>query len=159
LVLTFLICVVMGVVTWLVLDQMRQTLIQQVIDRGEAQARSLSLNSLNPMLNILAKATTNAAGAGLEDIDVDLMQLVTDAMKVESTSSKREIPTGLSPFQEELMGYTNTLNEMARKAIWPDESLIKTSGDMEYALIVDKNGKVVAHNDISKVNQPAAGIL
>ncbi|HVZ81743.1 MAG TPA: adenylate/guanylate cyclase domain-containing protein [bacterium] len=160
LVLTVLICTVMGVVTWLVLDQMRQTLIQQVIDRGEAQARSLALNSLNPMLNILARATTNTGGmAGLEDIDVDLMQLVTDAMKVESTASKREIPTGLSPFQEQLMGYTNTLNEMARKAIWPDENVLKTNGDMEYAVIINKDGKVIAHNDISKVNQPASEIL
>jgi len=155
-VLAGLICVVMGCVTWLVLDQMRQTLIQQVIDRGEAQARSLALNSVDPLLNDLSKATSQS---GLEDVDLQLMQFVGDAMKVESTSSKREIPTGLTPFQENLMAYTNTLNEMARKFIWPDENLIKNTGDMEYAMIVDKNGKVTAHNDISNVMKPAADTL
>src|SRR6185369_13915950 len=89
LVLTFLICVVMGVVTWLVLDQMRQTLIQQVIERGEAQARSLALNSVDPMIGQLSQAT---AQGGVEDINLTLMQFAQDAMKLESGSSVRTIP-------------------------------------------------------------------
>ena len=59
--LVFLICAVMGVVTWLVLDQMRQTLIQQVLDRGEAQVRGLALNSEDPLLTQLSQEIGRAS--------------------------------------------------------------------------------------------------
>ncbi len=154
LVLTSLICVVMGAVTWLVLDQMRQTLIQQVIERGESQARSLSFNSADSLLKELSPAQT-----GGEDPTLAMMQLVSDAMKVESTAAKRNIPSGLTPFQESLMGYTNTLDAMARKFIWPDENILKNAGDMEYALIIDKNDKVVADNAIADITKSASEVL
>ena len=53
--LTLLICAVMGVVTLLILTQLQQTLTQQVISRGEAQAKSLASNSADPVFNDLTK--------------------------------------------------------------------------------------------------------
>src|ERR1039457_7636042 len=81
LVLTFLICVVMGVVTWLILSQLQQTLTQQVISRGEAQVRGLASNSVDPLSNILSRAATQQGGLG-EDIDLNFIQSAKDAMEV-----------------------------------------------------------------------------
>ncbi len=152
LVLTFLICVVMGVVTWLVLDQMRQTLIQQVIERGEAQVRSLALNSEDPLLRIVSQATTLQGGVEMGEDQIILMQSVKDAMKLESGSSVRNIPSGLQPWQEQLLQQSNVLNEVVQKFLWQDAGLLKT-GDMEYALLLDNNGKYLAYSDKDREHQ------
>jgi class 3 adenylate cyclase len=150
LVLAFLICAVMGVVTWLVLDQMRQTLIQQVLDRGESQVRSLALNVEDPLLTQLSQAVSQQGSP--ENINIDLMQPVRDTMKLESVSSNRVIPSGLSPWQEQLVGFSAQANDAVQKFLWPEgESL---TSDVEYAYIVDKNGQVVADNDLQRVNTP-----
>ena len=146
LVLTFLICVVMGVVTWLVLDQMRQTLIQQVIERGEAQVRSLALNSEDPLLRVVSQAATLQGSGEMGEDVINLMQSVRDSMKLESGSSVRNIPSGLQPWQEQLLQQSNILNEIVQKFLWQDASLLK-NGDMEYAFILDNNGKFVAYSD------------
>jgi adenylate cyclase len=148
LVLTFLICAVMGVVTWLVLDQMRQTLIQQVLDRGEAQVRGLALNSEDPLLTQLSQATSQQGSA--EDINLTLMQNVRDAMKLESVSSNRLIPSGYNPLQEELVAISAQANIAVQKFLWPEGDA--QGSDVEYAYIVDKNGQVVADNDLQRVN-------
>ncbi len=147
--LVFLICAVMGVVTWLVLDQMRQTLIQQVLDRGEAQVRGLALNSEDPLLTQLSQATTQGSA---EDINLTLMQYVRDAMKLESVSSNRVIPSGLNPWQEQLVGVSAAANIAVQKFLWPEGDAL--ASDVEYAYIVDKNGQVVADNDLQRVNTP-----
>ncbi len=154
LVLTFLICGVMGMVTWLILDQMRETLIRQVIERGESEARSLALNSVDPMIKLLSP-TAGQPGAGGEDSTLVLLQLTHDAMKLESNTSVRNIPTGLSPFQEKLLLYTNKADEWVRQFLWPDESEVK-KGDMEYIKILDKEGRIVADNDIQNVMEHVA---
>jgi class 3 adenylate cyclase len=146
LVLTFLICVLMGVVTWLVLDQTRQTLIQQVIDRGESQVRSLALNSEDPLLAQLSKSVSQQGGAMGEDVDLGLMQLVRDTMKLESSAAVRNIPSGLAPWQEKLLESSNVLNVMAQKYFWPDDAGLQ-QGDMEYAFILDNTNKFVAYMD------------
>ncbi len=155
LVLTFLICAVMGMVTWLILYQMRQTLIQQIIDRGEAQARSLSLNSVDPLISQLSQATTQQNAIAGEDTNLTLMQFAQDAMKLESGSSVREIPSGLEAWQEQLLQYSNVLNDMSQKFLWPDAKAVQ-SGDMEYVKILDKNGKLVADNNIQNVMEHVA---
>ena len=149
LVLTLLICAVMGVVTWLVLSQLQQTLTQQVINRGEAQARGLASNSVEPVFNDLTKATTQQGGMG-EDIDIPLAQSAKDAMELGSTSSGNNIPSTLPPWQEQLIQSSNVLNEMAQKFLWPDEKEIQKT-DMEYVKILDKNGKIVADNNLQNV--------
>jgi class 3 adenylate cyclase len=136
----------MGVVTWLVLDQTRQTLIQQVIDRGESQVRSLALNSEDPLLAQLSKSVSQQGGAMGEDVDLGLMQLVRDTMKLESSAAVRNIPSGLAPWQEKLLESSNVLNVMAQKYFWPDDAGLQ-QGDMEYAFILDNTNKFVAYMD------------
>jgi adenylate cyclase len=148
LVLTSLICVVMGVVTWLVLYQMRETLVHQIIDRGESQARSLALNSVEPMIRYLfPSANPQAQG---EDPTLTFMQYAQDSMKVESGSSVRNIPSGLTPWQEQLMAYSNVLNDIVQKYLWPNDKDIKDS-DMEYVKILDKSGRLVGDDVIQNV--------
>ncbi|HJT23037.1 MAG TPA: hypothetical protein VJ873_00560, partial [bacterium] len=148
LVLTFLICAVMGAVTWLILTQLQQTLTQQVISRGEDQAKSLASNSTEPVFNDLAKAATQ--GASGEDIDIPLAQSAKDAMDLGSASTSQNIPTGLTPLQEQLIQNSNVLNDMVQKYLWPNENTGKNS-DMEYVKIVDKTGKIVADNNLQNV--------
>jgi adenylate cyclase len=147
LVLTFLICVVMGVVTWLVLYQMRETLMHQIIDRGESQARSLALNSVEPMIKQLSQSGQQGSG---EDSTLVFCQMANDAMKIESGGSVRTIPSGLTPWQEQLMTSSNVLNEMVQKSLWPDEQEVK-KGDMEYVKILDKSGRILGDNNIQNV--------
>lgn len=138
----------MGVVTWLVLYQMRETLVHQIIDRGESQARSLSLNCVSPMISYLfPSANQQAAG---EDPTLTFMQYAQDAMKIESGASVRSIPSGLSPWQEQLLASSNVLNEKVQTALWPGDKGAQ-SGDMEYVKIIDKNGKIVGDNNIQNV--------
>lgn len=152
LVLTFLICAVMGAVTWLVLTQLEQTLTQQVISRGEDQARSLASNSTDMVFNDLAKATTQSAQAGGmgEDIDIPLAQSAKDAMDLGSISANQNFPSALSPWQEQLIETSNVLNDIVQKYLWPNEDAGKSS-DMEYVKIVDKTGKIVADNNLQNV--------
>lgn len=154
LVLTILICAVMGAVTWLILTQLQQTLTQQVISRGEAQAKSLASNSTNLMLDDLSKATTQQGGMG-EDIDIPLAQSAKDAMDLGSASPSQNIPTGLASWQEELIQDGNVLNDMVQKYLWPLEGQGANS-DMEYVKIVDKTGKVVADNNLQNVMEHQA---
>ncbi len=148
LVLTFLICVVMGVVTWLVLSQLQQTLTQQVISRGEAQVRSLASNNADKVFEILTRAVTQAGAS--EDIDIPLNQNAKDAMEQESNASVRNIPSGLTPWQEQLIQSSNVLNVMVQKYLWPDQNEIQKS-DMEYVKIIDKSGKTIADNNLQNV--------
>ena len=152
LVLTFLICAVMGAVTWLILTQLQQTLTQQVISRGEAQAKSLASNSTNLMLDDLAKATTQQGG---EDIDIPLAQSAKDAMDLGSAGSSQNVPTGLTSWQEELIQQSNVLNDMVQKYLWPLEGQ-GVNSDMEYVKIVDKTGKIVADNNLQNVMEHQA---
>lgn len=154
LVLTFLICAVMGAVTWLILTQLQQTLTQQVISRGEAQAKSLASNSADPVFNDLTKATTQQGGLG-EDIDIPLAQSAKDAMDLGSAGSSQNVPTGLTPWQEQLIQNSNVLNEMVQKYLWPTEKEAQSS-DMEYVKIIDKTGKTVADNNLQNVMEHVA---
>ena len=165
LVLTLLICALMGVVTWLVVDQTRQTLIKQVLDRGESQARSLASNSVDEVLKMVTAQTT-AQGAvtatAAEDVSLPLLQSAKDAMKMEANESTRDVPSGLSPFQEQLLSYSNVGNEAVQQFLWPDEAEVKKD-DLEYVKIVGKNGIILADNDIKNVMehtayQPPAGV-
>ena len=153
LVLTVLICAVMGAVTWLILTQLQQTLTQQVISRGEAQAKSLASNSTEPVFNDLAKATTQQGGTG-EDIDIALAQSAKDAMELGSASASQNIPTGLTPWQDQLIQGSNVLNNIVQKYLWPSENAGQNS-DMEYVRIVDKTGKIVADNNLQNVMEHA----
>jgi adenylate cyclase len=148
-VLTFIICMVMGVVTVLILYQMKQTLAQQIIDRGETQARSLALNSVEPLINLLSRAATLQGPMG-EYSDLTLMQSATDTMKLETGQSVRQIPSGLQPWEEQVLQYSIHLNDKVQQYLWPGDRETQ-KGDMEYVKILDKNGKVVADNDIQVV--------
>lgn len=159
-VLTILICALMGVVTWLVVDQTRQTLIQQALDRGEAEAHSLASNSQDEVLRLVA-AQSSAANAPVtvgattgEDVSLSLLESVKNAMRTEASESVREIPSGLSPIQEKLLTYSNVANEAVQQFLWPDEAEIKKS-DMEYVKIIGKNGTYLADNDIQNVMEHA----
>jgi len=154
LVLTVLICAVMGAVTWLILTQLRQTLTQQVISRGEAQAKGLASNSTNLMLDDLSKATTQQGGSG-EDIDIPLQETVKAAMDLGSAGSSQNVPTGLSSWEEQLIQEGNVLNDIVQKYLWPSEGQGANS-DMEYVKIVDKNGKTVADNNLQNVMEHQA---
>jgi class 3 adenylate cyclase len=156
----------MTVVTWLVVDQTRQTLIQQVLDRGESQARSLASNSVDEVLKLVTVQTSSAADAATpmtgEDVSLPLLQSAKDAMKMEASESVRDVPSGLTPFQEQLLAYSNVANEAVRQFLWPDEAEVKKD-DMEYVKIVGKNGIILADNDIKNVMehtsyQPPAGV-
>ncbi len=155
--LTILICGVMGAVTWLILTQLQQTLTQQVISRGEAQANSLASNTKDQVLNDLGNATTQAAQAGGlgEDIDMALEQTVHDAMETGSASSATNIPSGLASWQQQLIQSSNILNDMVQNYIWPNENAGKNS-DMEYVKIVDKTGKIVADTNLQNVSEHVA---
>lgn len=160
LVLTFLIMVVMGVVSMLILYQMQQTLLHQIIDRGESQVRNLALNSVDLVMEQLSKTNTQQ-GAG-EDISLPLMQSANETMKLGSGESIRQIPSGLQPWEEQILQYSNTLNDMAQKFLWPDDKGTKNT-DMEYVKIVDKNAKILADNNIQNVMehvpyQPPLGV-
>ncbi len=154
LVLAFLICAVMVAVTGLILTQLQQTLTQQVISRGEAQANSLASNTKDQVLNDLGNATTQTAQAGGlgEDIDMTLEQTVHDAMETGSASPATNIPSGLASWQQQLIQSSNILNDMVQGYIWPNENAGKNS-DMEYVKIVDKTGKIVADTNLQNVSE------
>jgi adenylate cyclase len=141
LVLTLLIFVVMGVVTWLVLSQMKQTLVQQVVDRGESQARSLALNSGDLVLQL------NQAVSQTSDPSLTLMQFVNDAVKMESSQSDQDIPSDLTPGEQQILAFINTYNEDVQKYLWPDAENTKR-GNTEYAFVIDKNNKYQAYSDL-----------
>lgn len=153
--LAFLICVVMGVVTLLILLQMRQTLVGQIINRAEAQARSLAINSVDPLISQLSQAPAPPGGMG-EDINLTLMQSAQDTMKMGSEDSSRDVPSGLAPWQEQILQTSNTLNDMIEKYLWPD-SQTKTS-DMEYVFLLDKNLKYVGYSHIRNAAHPDENI-
>ncbi len=139
----------MGVVTWLVLSQLEQTLTQQIISSGEARVKSLASNSVEPVFNDLTKATTQQGGLG-EDIDIPLAQSAKDAMDLGSGAAVRNITSGFAPWQEKLIQSSNVLNEIVQKFLWADEVEIQKT-DMEYVKIVDKTGKIVADNNLQNV--------
>ena len=58
LVFTLLVFLVMCVLTGLILYQVRQTLIEQILNRAEAQASSLAINSVDEVINQIGQATT-----------------------------------------------------------------------------------------------------
>ncbi len=140
----------MVVVTWMVLDQTRQTLTQQVLDRGEAQARSLASNSEEEVLRLVTVQSSKTPGAPnastVEDVSTILLVSAKDAMVLQSSDSVRDVPTGLTPIQEQLLSYSNIANDSVRQFLWPDEAEIK-KGDMEYVKIVGKNGIIVGDNE------------
>lgn len=158
-VLTLLICALMMVVTWLVVDQTRQTLIQQVLDRGESQARSLASNSVDIVLRLVTAQGGSSQGAALSSLGVadnlPLLQACHDAMKMEASESTRSVPSGLNQIQEQLLVYSNVANEAVRQFLWPDEADVK-KGDMEYVKIIGKNGIILADNDIKNLMEPTA---
>ncbi|HTC21289.1 MAG TPA: adenylate/guanylate cyclase domain-containing protein, partial [bacterium] len=141
LVLTLLIFVVMGVVTWLVLSQMKETLAQQVVNRGESQARSLALNSGDMVLQLSQPVSQTS------DPSLTLMQFVNDAVKMESNQSDQNIPSDLSPWEQQILAFINTYNEDVQKYLWPDAENTKR-GNTEYAFVIDKNNKYVAYADL-----------
>jgi class 3 adenylate cyclase len=156
----------MTVVTWMVLDQTRQTLTQQVLDRGEAQAASLASNSSEEVLTrVTAPNNASAAATNVsigEDVSILLLQYAMDAMKTQESESVRNISSGLMPFQEQLLGYSNIANEAVQRFLWPDEAEVK-KGDMEYVKIVGKNGLILGDNNPNNVYshipyQPPSGI-
>ena len=142
LVLTFLICVVMGAVTWLVLSQVRETLVEQVVNRGEAQARSLALSSVDYVV-----AFSQVSAQSSSDPTLPLMQFLNDAVKMEASQGGQGIPSDLSPWQQQLLGFINTYNDQIQKYLWPDTDNTKR-GNTEYAFITDQNQKYVAYTDI-----------
>src|SRR5579859_808403 len=132
--LSFLFIVVIGSVGWLVSSQMQQTLTQQVINRAEAQARSLSSSSAEILLNALTQNGDVLA----------LMDFMKDAVQQETGQGSQNIPSGLDPWQEQVLAFSGTYNEMVQKYIWPDAADVKR-GDTEYAFIIDKNNKYQAY--------------
>lgn len=143
LVLTALICLVMAAVTWLVLYQTRETLMQQILERGEAQVRSLALNSEEPLLLQLGQENPEA-------VNLTLMQFVRDAVAAKSAESVREIPSRLADWQKAVLDLSDRVNAKVSEMLWPGESHMRT-GDVEYALITDPSGRIMAHNEIEKV--------
>jgi len=137
--LTFLICAAMGGVAWLVVGQMRQTLTQQIINRGQGQALGLAKNSEEVLRNLLTKPV------GEQAADLTLMQFMKDAVKLES-AQVGSIPLGLSPWQETILAFSNRVSDATLKVLWPESAAQR--GDTEYAFIVDKNGVYAAYNDI-----------
>ncbi len=129
----------MGCVTWLILNQMSQTLTQQVIARAGAQARSLAQSSGE---RLLSNPVTQAG-----DVDLPLMGFVKDAVKVEAGGSGQNVPTGLSDWENQILAFSNTYNEMVQKYLWPDADNLK-GGETEYAFILDKDNKYQAYDDI-----------
>jgi class 3 adenylate cyclase len=148
LVFIFLTLVVMTVVTGLILYQVRKTLVEQIINRAEAQATSLASNSVEEMIKQLSQ-TAPKAGAG-EDVSIVLMQSAQDAMKEGVGSAVRDIHSSLNPWVEQFLQSTNVLNEMVQKQLWPEDVQAK-NGDMEYVKILDKNGRTMADNNIQNV--------
>ncbi len=148
LVFIFLILLVMGVVTGLVLSQVRQTLVDQIINRAEGQATSLASNSVEETIKQLSQGTTQTGAA--ENVSFPLIQFANDAMKEKADSAVRDIPSGLPPWVEQILQFSNVFNEMLQKYLWPDVKQAK-SGDMEYVKIVDKNGRTMADNNIQNV--------
>jgi adenylate cyclase len=149
-VFTLLMLLVMGVVTVLILYQVRQTLVEQIINRAEAQATSLATNSVDEMLKQLSQSVTVTGTAAGEDVNLTLMQFANDAMKEGAGSAVRDIPTGLNPLEEQVLQTSNVAYGMIQKYLWPDESQTE-NGDMEYVKILDKNGKEMADNKIQNV--------
>ncbi len=141
LVLTLLIFVVMGVVTWLVLSQMKETLAQQVVNRGESQARSLALNSGDLVLQL------NQPVSQTSDPSLTLMQFVYLAVKMESNQSDQYITSVLSSWEQQILDFINTYNEDVQKYLWPDAENTKR-GNTEYSFVTDKNNKYVAYADL-----------
>ena len=148
-VFTFLILLVMGVVTPLILYQVRQTLVEQIINRAEAQASGLATNSVDEMLKQLSQSATVTGTAAGEDVNLTLMQFANDAMKEGSGSAVRDIPTGLNSWEEQVLQTSNVAYGIIQKYLWPDEG--QANGDMEYVKILDKNGKEMADNKIQNV--------
>jgi class 3 adenylate cyclase/HAMP domain-containing protein len=135
---------------------MQTTLTQQVIERGEAQVRSLAFNSSEELLKYLTQESA-------EDINIPLMQFVKDATQSETIPSTRAIPDLKPEWQKKILETVNLLNERVRFILWSTEPR-KHGSDVEYCFIVDKNGRIVAHNDIQKVMDqtryvPPAGVM
>ncbi len=153
--LTLLIAAVMAAVTWLVLDQMETTLTQQIIERGEAQVRSLAFNNKEYLLTHLTRESP-------EDVNMDLAAAVRDATLTEPIPSTRSIPETKPQWQKRILEVLNILNERVRYKLWSTEPKM-SRGDVEYCFIVDNNGRFVAHNDLAKVAEqerytPPAGV-
>ncbi len=139
LVLTLLIGTIMGAVTWMVLNQVRQTLVRQVIDRGEAQVKSLTFNCVDPLLTHFSQEAT-------EDVNIPLMQFVKDAVQVETNSTHDVDPTlmgSLPPWQQALFDQITQLNALVQDSLWKNRDQTRL-GDVEYAVITDKDGRLVA---------------
>jgi adenylate cyclase len=143
LVLTILICAVMAGVTWLVLNQMRQTLTQQVIDRSVAQAKSLAQSSEESLQNLLTLPVTQEAGGD----QLTLIGYMRDAVKLETGGAGQTVTSGLAPWEEQILSFSSTYNEMIQKYLWPDAAKLK-GGDTEYAFILDKNNQYAAYDDV-----------
>ncbi len=141
LVMTLLIFVVMVGVTWLVLSQMKQTLVQQVVYGGESQVRSLALNSGDLVLQL------NQPVSQTSDPSLTLMQFVNDAVKMESSQSDQNIPSDLTPWEQQILGFINTYNEDVQKYLWPDGENTKR-GNTEYSFVLDRNNKYEAYSDL-----------
>jgi len=152
LVFTFLIFLVIGVSTGLILYQVQKTLIEQIVNRAEAQATSLASNSADEMINHLTQATTIANSMPGEDVDVPLMQLANYSMKEGSGSAIRIIPSGLPPWGEQFFQTGYDIYDLVQKYLWPNANQA-LSGDMEYVKIVDKNGKEVADKNTLELSK------
>jgi class 3 adenylate cyclase len=147
LVLTLLIGTVMASVTWMVLHQVRQTLVRQVIDRGEAQVKSLSLNSVDPLL---AHAGQDAMG----DVNIlTLMQLTTDVVQTEAAGGGKRttIMENLPPWQQQLFDSLDRLNREVQNRLWAGQTI--ETGDAEYAAIVDKEGRIVSVRTLNSTTE------
>ncbi len=140
----------MGVVTSLILYQVRQSLVEQIINRAEAQAASLASNSVEEMIKQLSQAATQTGSGAGEDVNLTLMQFAKDAMKEGSGSAVRIIPSGLPPWEEQFFQAGYGVYDLVQKYLWPnDKSAL--NGDMEYVKILDKNGREMADNNVRNV--------
>lgn len=138
LVLTLLIGAVMSSVTWLVLHQVRATLVRQVLDRGAAQVKSLALNSVDPLL-------AHSGQEAVEDVSLlTLMQLTRDAVQAEpgQSGSRDSSAEEMPPWEKTLFDSLDLLNARVQKTLWPGEGALL--GDVEYAVLTDKEGRIVA---------------
>jgi adenylate cyclase len=149
LVFTLLIFTVMGVVTSLILYQVRQSLVEQIINRAEAQAASLASNSVGEMINQLSQATTQTGSGAGEDVNLTLMQFAKDAMKEGSGAAVRIIPSGLPPWEEQFFQAGYSVYDLVQKYLWAGEA--PSNGDMEYVKILNKTGREMADNNVRNV--------
>jgi len=142
----------MGVVTGLILYQVRQTLVEQIINRAESQAASLASNSVEEMIKQLSQTPAPAGSVAGEDISLPLMQFAKDAMKEGTGSAIRIIPSGLPPWEEQILQNGYVVYDWVQKHLWINDNTA-INGDMEYVKIVDKTGKEMADNNIRNVEE------